>query len=434
MGNVQYAHTAKDFEHIEEHSVGSLFDNWTTSYNYEAAGGQKVSTQYRKSMKLCKIYVDHGRMFGYRPDRSKVWLSDEQGKPYADASVRTREVDGYGTGPSILIAGTVIPYNPRYFMRTSSEKSDDFAWAQVNSLNDVDNAMSLNKNKSGLTDWHAAHMGQATRNLFFEKRPGDMWSDAYAMNKAIDAVGTKVLVPILEAIIDETVPFASTVIQISGAEAIAQKGLDDVFKKMYSSTTTSLYNAGRTQTLDPNFIDTIHDERLNEHLDNVTKLMDKYDPKKTMSIPKDFYYSYVGLTSRRKAEMLAQVTPAITDIAASKQRDQLNELLKPARKILGSTYDFSSFRNGWAKASSGQERLSLLRHYKEEYKRSVLPSLQVKLAKGYHNLSDKLAMFKLEKKDLDKEIKKTKKITDVVFGDRAKHQNDAPEGVSTVFG
>jgi hypothetical protein len=278
MGN--YGHKEADYENVETHTVGSLFDNWTTGYYHEGAGGQEIKTHNRESLKLCKIYVDHGRMFGYRPDGSKVFLSDEHGKPLPDAAIKTKEVDGYGTGPSILVGGTVNPYKPRYFMRTSSEKSPEYAWVQVNSLSDVDSAVSLNKRQDALTKWHGQHMGQASRNLFLEKRPGDMWSDAYEVNKVIDGIGTKVLVPILETIIDETVPFASTALQLSGASSAAQKGLDQIYKRMYSESTATLYNNERSRTLDPSFIDVIQDQRLNEHLDNLTKALDKYDQKK----------------------------------------------------------------------------------------------------------------------------------------------------------
>ena len=43
-------------------------------------------------------------------------------------------------------------------------------------------------------------------------------------------------------------------------------------------------------------------------------------------------------------------------------------------------------------------------------------------------------MFKLEKESIDKDVQKTKKITDVVWGSKTRSELAAERGVDTVIG
>ena len=93
MGN--YPHSAQDYDNVEEHTVGTIIDPWVTAYNYEAKGGQLLHSEYRKNFKVAKIYADSGRMYGFSKEGTKIWLSDEQGKPYQDSVSRVKGVKGY---------------------------------------------------------------------------------------------------------------------------------------------------------------------------------------------------------------------------------------------------------------------------------------------------------------------------------------------------
>ena len=132
--------------------------------------------------------------------------------------------------------------------------------------------------------------------------------------------------------------------------------------------------------------------------------------------------------------MLQQVSHPVAEVAVSKQRDELNEQLTTAKRVLGTEYDFSGFRAGWDIAATPQERLSLLQRYKREFASQVMPRLQVKLTPDQGNLSPELQTFKKDHQAIQREIKHTQKITDVVLGDAMESHSAASQGVSTVFG
>ena len=122
------------------------------------------------------------------------------------------------------------------------------------------------------------------------------------------------------------------------------------------------------------------------------------------------------------------------EVAVSKQRAQLNEQLTMAKRVLGSTYDFSTFRKGWEEASTPHQRLSLLSAYKTEFSTKILPRLQVKLTPDQASLSPELQTFKKEHESIQREVQHTQKITGVVLGDALKSQKKAQQEVSTVYG
>ena len=370
MGN--YPHSAQDFANAETRTFGNVTDSWLTAYNYEAHGGQIIHTRYRGHMKLVKIYADGGRMYGLKSDKTKIWLSDEQGRPYPDSVNRVKGVEGYGTGPMMLISGTIE--NPQYHMKIGSSLSPDWSWAQINSFHDIENAMSMNKGSFRIhnlakQDYDAKHLGTASRNLFLDLKPGDINSWAHEFNKSVDTIGSQLILGAAEAVADEFVPFASTIFQMSGGEAAAQQALDNFVNKKYSSTTASMWERERTTKLDPWFSSQIHDARINERIDQLQPYLTKYGGPNIDHIKK--------IESKKfRIESIIGYTTFVTRWHVNEQMDAIETQIKAARKTLGTQdVDLTFFRKGWKDAKE-EERISLLNNYKKQFVKTVLPALE----------------------------------------------------------
>ena len=384
MGN--YPNSAKDYEGVEGHTVGNITDSWLTAYHYEGSGGQLIHTQYRRHMKLVAIYADGGRMYGYKNDGSKVWLSDEEGKPYIDSSVRATEVKGYGTGPMMLISGTIE--EPQYHMKIGSNLSPDWSWAQINSFHDIENAMSMNKGAYRIhnlakQDYDSKHLGTASRNLFVDVKPGDINSWAHEFNKTIDTIGSKFIIGAAEAVVDEFIPIASTIFQLTGGEAAAQESLDNFVNKKYSSSTANMWEQERTKKLDPWFSSQIHDARINERIDQLQPYMKKYGGSNIDHLKK------IG-SKKYRIESIKGYTTFVTRWHLNGQMDELEAQFTKAKETLGTQdFDFTKYgrhSKGWKDAKES-ERLSLLNHYKETFVNQVLPKLEAH-EKVRQNLED----------------------------------------------
>ena len=377
MGN--YPHTAQDFEHAEDHTFGSIIDPWVTAYNFEKAGGQTIHTKYRTHMKLVSIYASGGRMWGLRPDKTKIWLSDEQGRPYPDSVNRVKGVEGYGAGPMMLISGTVEV--PEFHMKIGSELNSEWSWAQINSFHDIENAMSMNKGAYRIhnlanQDFDSKHLGTASRNLFLDVKPGDINSWAHDFNKSVDTIGSQLIIGAAEAVVDEFVPFASTVFQLSGGEAAAQKALDNFVNKKYSSSTASMWEAERTRKLDPYFMESIHDARISERFDQLQPYLTKYGGPDLANLKSQDKWGNFKYDKKRRMDSINNYTKFVTRWHVNEQMDLLEKQVEAAKRTLGTQdFDFSFFRKDW-KLAKDDEVLSYLNHYKKQFVDDVLPKLE----------------------------------------------------------
>jgi len=429
MGN--YPHTAEDFKNAESHTFGSIVDPWVTGYNYDASGGQYVHSHYRKNFKICKIYAEGGRMWGYKKDGTgKVWLSDEQGTPYGDSFERAKQVKGYGTGPMMLVSGTI--QKPNYFMKIGSELSPDWSWAQINSMHDIENAMSMNKGVNRMKrlaeqSYDAGHLGTASRNLFLGQKPGDINSWAIQFNKSVDTIGSKLLIGAAEAVVDEFVPFASTIFQLSGGEAATQEALDNMISKKYSSTTANMYEQERTRKLDPLFQEAIHDERVDERLTKLKPYMKKYENV-------DITYMSKHYSQKEQLGFIQGWEKFVNNSVVNEQMEALDKQYSMAQNVLGTQdYDFTKFKRGW-KESKLEERLSLLIHYKNSFKERVLPRLEDKLTGLHTDFESALQTKDSGSKGSEKEHQSVLQEKKYIVGDIERHQITAHDKLSLVQG
>ena len=427
MGN--FPNKAEDFKDIEHRTVGTILDSWVTGYHYEGKGGQVMHGPYRKNFKLAKIYADGGRMYGYEKDGSKIWLSNEQGTPYPDSFERAKKVKGYGTGPMLLVSGTID--EPKYYVKTASELSPDWSWAQINSMNDLEKSMSLNKGigrikRLSKQTYDQSHLGTASRNVFLGVKPGDINSWAHDFNKTMDEFGSKLIIGAAEAVADEfTAGAFSTIFQLSGGEAMAQEALDKMIAKKYSATSSSIFEQMRDKKLNRNFMDQIHDERINERFKQLKPFAAKY--KVDMS-------NFNKFDQKTQRGLLRGYTKYVTKRHVNEQMQELQKQVASAQGVLGTKdFDFTQFRQGWKEAKES-ERLGLLNHYKGIFKGKVLPRLEANLI-GFHPKFDaSLEPSHKGPKGSEKQHESILEQKKYIVGDIIKQQKTAQRGTKTVNG
>jgi hypothetical protein len=221
---------------------------------------------------------------------------------------------------------------------------------------------------------------------------------------------------------------ASTLFQLSGGEAAAQEALDKFIAQKYSATSSSVYEQGRDRKLDPGFMNTIRDERIDDHFKKLAPLGERYNIK---NLTGDQYKKY---TATQQRSMLRVYTKHVTRKVVNDQMEQLEKQVSMAQGVLGSQdFDFSQFRKGWNEAKEG-DRLGLLNRYKGLFKGKVLPRLEAKLVGFHAEFDSSLQTFSQEAQGGPQEGRSVLQENKYIVGDIVGHQKTAQPKHSVVQG
>ena len=165
----------------------------------------------------------------------KRWFLTKGGKPLPNMADRVKLAANYRAGPALMITGP--PSAPKYTMFSANDESTGSNWKpiSINSYQDLYHAMK--ENRTNFDSRHAGSLGFAAVNPFLD-RPRDVWSAVADENRAIAVAGAELVVPVAEAVLDDFVPFSSSVLNATGITDMLETGLSKALAWGYLRDTT----------------------------------------------------------------------------------------------------------------------------------------------------------------------------------------------------
>ena len=280
----------------------------------------------------------------------------------------------YGNGPAVLISGD--PLNPKYTMFYAKDgdrhQGDDWTAKQVASLQDVRDTVT-----EGDMGGHfstkgkfANYYGQAAIDPFGLKEGRDAFTSMNDMGQGINKVLRVATVPLAETALDDLVPFASNILQASGANDALQQAVD--------ALSTSHYTPPPVGTLQPGLMNAIKDPRLPAYVrqvgDQSQQFIAKYGPggyKGITSMAADTPSQMISKARAQGKENLSLYTHHQVNEMQSTV-EQLKKLLPPGT----GTELFANIQTGLDLAQTDQQRLNVIGHFSKQISEQLMPSLQ----------------------------------------------------------
>ena len=384
--------------------MGNTFGSKPTSYSDETKFGQTQTfgnqiggsymAAYRQNSKDADRmnYGNTQLQFGAKiiqdsdpgPNQGQLYVVNNAGKrlyithdgqiaPYASEYVQ--QAKNYGNGPAVSITGS--PLNPKYTMFYAQggdmHKGDGWTPIAINSTQDVEQAM-----RSGMqgldikTGKYSNMYGQASINPFGAKEGGDTWTGAGNFNRAVTGALSQVIVPAAEGFLDDVVPFASTVLGVTGANKAIQGGIDSLVAhsggKMYQSATQ----------FDPEMSNIIKDPRLPAYLkqaeDTSHSYIAKYGPQDYIQTQK-----LAQETPQQQLAKARQLSQENENLYVQQQVQEMTDSSAKLQQILGDKADpqlWQNIKTGLATAQTNQQKMNVINHFAKQIQSQVLPLLQ----------------------------------------------------------
>ncbi len=316
-----------------------------------------------------------GQMYVVNNAGKRLYLTyKDQLRP--DASERLMQGKNAGNGPAISITGN--PLNPKYHMWYAAGGSDhkDDTWTpiQINSKADITEALTSGMGgiDKGVQDdtKYANYYGQSSINPFGAKVGSDMWTNADRFGAAVTGVVSQLIIPIGESLLDDVIPFASTVLNKTGINAALQLGINSLVKGSQGTTYKS------TQQFDPQIANSIKDPRLGGYLNNLQnqshQFIAKYGDSKYQHTQKMAQDTQSQMLQKGKA--LAQENE---DYYVQSEAQQLTDLSTKLRQMLPKSDSdiFENIKTGLSMAETNQQKMNVINHFSTQIQSQLLPLL-----------------------------------------------------------
>ena len=380
--------------------MGNVLDNAPTQYSDQVDDGQtatyggSVGGSYMASYRQDSATADTmdyggGKMqFGVKiiqdidqgPNQGQLYVTTDAGKrlyithdgqlaPYASDYIK--QGANYGNGPAVAITGS--PINPHYSMwyaQGGDQHSGTNSWTQIqiNSKQDVMEAMQSGMQGMDYKGKHSSQYGQASINPFGSEEGSDVWTGAARFDDAVTGVVSQLILPVAENFLDGVIPFASTILGVTGANKAMQSGLNSMIK----STRGPLYQS--TSSFDPQMSNIIKDPRLSGFLqqqeDKSHDFIEKYGPSD--------YVSSSKLAQDTPTQQLAkarELTQENQNLYVQGAVQEMKDLSAKLQKLApGADPEiFRQIQTGLSMAATNQQKLNVINHFSAQLQKEVLP-------------------------------------------------------------
>ena len=380
MGNVLDSGPSKYSDQVDDGQTatygGSVGGSYMASYRQDSATADSMQYGSGKLQFGAKIVqdIDPG------PNQGQLYVTTDAGKrlyithqgqlaPYASDYVQ--QAANYGNGPAVAITGS--PLNPHYSMwyaQGGDQHDGTNSWTPItiNSKQDVMEAMQSGMQGMDYNAKHASNYGMASINPFGSQEGGDMWTGAARFDEAVTGVISQLVIPAAEQFLDTVVPFASTVLNVTGANKAMQSGLDSMVKnshgKLYKSSTS----------FDPQMSNIIKDPRLAGYLqqqqDQAHGFIQKYgaaDYASTSKLAQD--------TPQQQLEKARQLTQENQNLYVQGAVQEMKDLSNKLQQLAPNADPeiFRQIQTGLGMAATNQQKLNVINHFSAQLQKEVLP-------------------------------------------------------------
>ena len=297
-----------------------------------------------------------------------ITLTDKNGVPKPNASQILRSDPNYGKGPTVGFLGS--PANPKVVMWSAHDmsKSDKFTPMQINSYTDFYNAMENHIKGIGANQVLDSDYGQAAVDPFIN-HPTDVWTGVGKENAFIGKIGSQMIVPAAESLLDDVVPGASLALDATGVSGKITDWIDSAMnKKSVAYQSAPQY--------DTNLSSVLHDPRLPMALEAAThsaSLWSKQTDDRQLQVA-------MNLKADTGQQQLAKLKALRTNSVRLYANEQGQKLIKTADLLKGmvghTDFDFSQIQSGLAAAQTPQQRLNVVSYFSKQIKQKLLPLLQ----------------------------------------------------------
>ena len=294
----------------------------------------------------------------------KIFIT-KNGVQLPNASSLITQGANYGLGPLVEILGP--PTNPEYYMWSGTDMTDGPAYkpVKINSMSDLQFAMTQNMgtdaDPTAMNNQHSGQYGMASISGPFQKIPKDIWSAVGVENKAIGAVGSQLVVPLVADAISNVIPGFGMVTQATGL----QQDLTNALTTAMSSYKKSMQHQG-TSSFDTSMANTITDPRLFNYYDEASA---GYKHMATQTQTHD--QSLLAMSNTTPEQQLLKTRALIDkagDMQANQNATQLESLMAQVKvkypKLNWGYYD--QLQSGIAAASTPEQKLNILAHFSDK--------------------------------------------------------------------
>ena len=346
-----------------------------TQLNPGADGMEYGSTRLQFGAKIIQDVDSGPRQGDYyitSPQGVRSYVT-QGGKLLPDAANTVRMAKNFGNGPAIMISGS--PLHPTYNMFSAAGgyghgKSNQWTPRQVNSPADIIKTMTESFGPAdGLKGKYANMYGDASINPFSTEGRNfktDMYQFQDSLVKGIAAVA----LPVAESALDDIVPFASTLLNLTGANKSLQSGIN------------SLAGVGRASSVapsawDPQMSNIIKDPRLPGYLktieDQSHQLISKYGSSSYTSTQKLAQETPQQMIN--KAQQMADENKALFAQSKVQEMQDLEVQLTKMLPAGAGSAIFNNIHNGLYLARSPEEKMNVIEHFSQQIKDQLIPML-----------------------------------------------------------
>ena len=383
--------------------MGNTFANTPTSYSdqilfgqtqtyADQVGGSYMATYRQNSASADSMSYGNTKLqFGAKiiqdsdsgPSQGQLYVVNNAGKrlyithngqlaPYASEYVQ--QAKNYGNGPAVTITGS--PLNPKYTMFYAQggdmHKGSNWTPITINSTQDVEQAMRSGMQGLNIKSGKYSNMyGQASINPFGAEEGGDTWTGAGNFNRAVTGVASQLILPVAESFLDDVVPFASTILGVTGANKAIQSGIDSLVAHSGGPTYQS------ASKFDPEMANIIKDPRLPAYLsqvqDKTHSYIAKYGPQdyaQTQKLAQD--------TPQQQLVKAQQLSQENQNLYVQQQVQEMTDTSTKLQNLVGSRADpqiFQDIKTGLATAQTNQQKMNVINHFGKQLQSQVLPLL-----------------------------------------------------------
>ena len=382
-------------------SVPTRFSDQTDGLKTETFGNQDSSSYmaaYRQNSTTADSmsYGDGRLQFGVKiiqdidpgPNQNQLYVVNNAGKrlyitndgqlaPYASQYLMSGK--NYGNGPAVSITGN--PLHPQYHMWYAQGgdehgASGDWTPININSKQDIMEAMRSGMKGMDYNGKHSNMWGQASINPFGAKEGGDVWTGAARFDDAIDGVVSQLVIPVAESFMPGPIGAA---LDALGVNKALQSGLDSLIKNTQGKT-----YQGST-SFDPQISNILKDPRLPGFLqqqeDQAHSYVVKYGPSAyvaTQKLAQDTPSQQIQKAQQLQQENYDHYTEGqvqeITDLSSKLQsilEQQGTQLTAQQAQV------FSDIKLGLSQPGrSNQQKLNIISHFGTQLQQQVLPLLK----------------------------------------------------------
>ena len=375
MGNA-LGHLPSRFS--DQQNRPTTYDDYMSTYRQSDPTADHISYGSTKLQFGVKILQDvnpgpqQGNLYVVNPAGQRLYIS-HQGKIAPYAGDYLKQAKDYGNGPAVMITGT--PLNPQYHMFPVAGGEMHHAganWAPVvvNNRSDIIKAMTDNgmRSGSGTAGKYANYYGNATINPWGVKAGSDMWTTAGEMGHVESGFISALAVPVAQTLLDDVVPFGSTIMNVTGGTKALQAGINALAHQPTGASAPSAF--------DPTMANAIQDPRLPQYLANI------------QNRAQQFVHQY-GPADYVQANQMAQNTPQqMLEKARALQSEnenlyvqgQVQELQDTSTKLQqllpgADPAIFQQIKTGLGLATNNEQKMNVISHFSKQIQSQLLPLL-----------------------------------------------------------